>query len=81
MDPVPATVSEDPKATALSNSWAAWEKYYKEASRRRREMGGYRQLRELKRRRMLRERFGVAIGAALVSVMTLIFYVVLTHQR
>lgn len=79
MDQAPTSVSSDPKATALSNSWVAWEKYYQEASRRRREMSGYRQLRELKRRRMLRERFGLAVGAALVGGLTLIFYIVLTR--
>ena len=79
MEQVPDTASSDAQATALSNSWVAWEKYYKEASRRRHAMGGGRTLREEKRRRRLRERVGLAIGAALVGGLTLIFYLVLTR--
>jgi hypothetical protein len=66
-------------AAALSTSWAAWEKYYKDASRRRRARGGGRHLREEKRRRRIRERLGLAVSALLVGGLTLVFYLVLTH--
>lgn len=69
----------DAQASALSASWAAWERYYKQASRRRRAMGGGRSLREEKRRRRVRENVGMAISAALVGGLMLIFYVVLTR--
>jgi hypothetical protein len=67
------------QASVLSASWAAWEKYYQDASRRRRAHGGRHQLREEKRRRRLRERVGLAVSAALVGGLTLAFYLVLTH--
>ena len=79
MDTAPATPTTDAQATALSNSWDAWDNYYKQASRRRHKAGGHRQLREEKRRRRLRERLGLAISAALVGGLTLIFYLVLTR--
>jgi hypothetical protein len=79
MEPAPTSPQTDPQAVALSNSWAAWETYYKQASRRRRAMGGSRHLREEKRRRRVRERVGLAISAALVGGLTLIFYLVLTR--
>ena len=66
-------------SASLSASWAAWEKYYQEASRRRRSRGGRHQLREEKRRRRVRERVGLAVSAALVGGLTLAFYLVLTH--
>lgn len=69
----------DAQASALSNSWAAWERYYKQASRRRRALGSGRNLREEKRRRRVRENVVMAISAALVGGLTLIFYVVLTR--
>lgn len=78
MDQAPET--SDTKASALSASWAAWETYYREASRRRRAMGGNRTLREEKRRRRIRERVGLAISSALVGGLTLVFYLVLTHR-
>jgi hypothetical protein len=81
MDQVSNAASSDAQAQALSASWAAWEKYYREASRRRREMGGYRQLRDAKRRRMIRERLGLAVSAAVVFGLTFVFYIVLTHAR
>ncbi len=77
MEQAPDTTASDAQAAALSNSWDAWDRYYKQASRRRRAMGGGRQLREEKRRRRVRERLGLAISAALVGGMTLIFYLVL----
>ena len=79
MDTAPATPTTDAQATALSNSWDAWDNYYKQASRRRHKAGGHRQLREEKRRRRIRERLGLAISAALVGGLTLIFYLVLTR--
>lgn len=79
MEQAPNSAISDAQATALSNSWAAWEKYYREASRRRRAMGGGRHLREEKRRRLIRERVGLALGAALVGGLTLVFYLVLTR--
>jgi hypothetical protein len=42
-------------------------------------MGGYRQLRDAKRRRMIRERVGLAVSTAVVLGLTLVFYVVLTR--
>lgn len=74
-----STPATDAQATALSNSWVAWENYYKQASRRRRAAGGGRQLREEKRRRRVRERVGLAISAAVVGGLMLIFYLVLTR--
>jgi hypothetical protein len=79
MEHATSTLATDAQATALSNSWAAWENYYKQASRRRRASGGGRQLREEKRRRRVRERLGLAISAALVGGLMLIFYLVLTR--
>ncbi|HXT95354.1 MAG TPA: hypothetical protein VN853_03590 [Polyangia bacterium] len=73
--------TSDAKASALSASWAAWEAYYREASRRRRAMGASRStLREEKRRRRIRERVGLAVSSALVGGLTLVFYFVLTHR-
>jgi hypothetical protein len=78
MDESPATpAAVDPRAAALSASWAAWDDYYKQASRRRRSMGNRRTLREEKRRRRALERIGLAISAALVGGLTLVFYLVL----
>jgi hypothetical protein len=69
----------DAEASALSNSWVAWERYYQQASRRRRAMGGARNLREEKRRRRLRENVAMAASTALVGGLTLIFYLVLSR--
>jgi hypothetical protein len=81
MDQAPGQNTGEPQgqSSALSTSWAAWEKYYQEASRRRRSRGGGRQLREEKRRRRIRERVGLAASALLVGGLTLVFYLVLTH--
>jgi hypothetical protein len=79
MEQASSTPTTDAEASALSNSWAAWDNYYKQASRRRRASGGSRQIREEKRRRRIRERVGLAISAALVGGLTLIFYLVLTR--
>ena len=79
MDQAPNTTTTEAQASALSASWDAWDNYYKQASRRRRASGGSRQIREEKRRRRLRERVGLAISAALVGGLTLIFYLVLTR--
>jgi hypothetical protein len=79
MEQAPTTPTTDAQATALSNSWAAWDNYYKQASRRRRASGGSRQIREEKRRRRIRERVGLAISAAFVGGLMLIFYLVLTR--
>lgn len=77
MEHAPTTPAPDAQATALANSWTAWENYYKQASRRRRASGGGRQLREEKRRRRIRERLGLAFSAAIVGGLVLIFYLVL----
>jgi hypothetical protein len=74
------SAESESQASALSNSWVAWERYYKQASRRRRAMGAGRDLREVKRRRRIRERLALALSTALVGGLTLIFYVVLTHR-
>ena len=79
MDQVQSTPATDAQSSALSNSWAAWDNYYKQASHRRRAAGGGRQLRDEKRRRRIRERLGLAISAALVGGLTLIFYLVLSR--
>jgi hypothetical protein len=79
MEPAPSTSATEAPSSAPSASWDAWDNYYKQASRRRRASGGGRQLREEKRRRRIRERVGLAISAALVGGLTLIFYLVLTR--
>jgi hypothetical protein len=79
MEQAPSTTATDAQASALANSWTAWDNYYKQASRRRRAAGGGRQLRDEKRRRRIRERLGLAISAALVGGLTLIFYLVLSR--
>jgi hypothetical protein len=81
MDQVAGHDTGEPQgeASALSTSWAAWEKYYQEASRRRRARGGRHHLREEKRRRRIRERVGLTVSAVLVGGLTLVFYLVLTH--
>jgi hypothetical protein len=79
MEQAPNPTTTDAQAAALSSSWDAWDNYYKQASRRRRASGGGRQLREEKRRRRLRERVGLAISAAIVGGLTLVFYLVLTR--
>jgi hypothetical protein len=80
MEQAPTTPTTDAQPSALSNSWDAWDNYYKQASRRRRASGGSRQIREDKRRRRIRERIGLAISAALVGGLMLIFYMVLTRR-
>jgi hypothetical protein len=79
MEQAQSTPATDAQASALSNSWAAWDNYYKQASRRRRAAGGGRQLRDEKRRRRIRERLGLTISAALVGGLMLIFYLVLSR--
>ena len=72
-----------PATTASSKaiaSWAAWENYYREASRRRRAKGiGRTSLREEKRRRRFRERVGIGVSALFVTALTAAFYVVLNR--
>jgi len=65
---------------ALSPAQSRWAEYYKEASRRRRGIGGGRNLRIEKRRRRFRERLGIGISALLVGLMTLAFYLVLAKR-
>jgi hypothetical protein len=77
MEQVESTEVADAEAQALSRSWVAWDNYYKEASRRRRAMGGDRKLREDKRKRRFRERIGIALSAAFVGALTLVFYYLL----
>jgi hypothetical protein len=67
------------RTSALSESWDAWEEYYRQASKRRGAHHGRRRLREEKRRRRMRERLGLAISAMLVGGLTLVFYLVLTR--
>jgi len=79
MDQAPDRPVARPNA-GVSPATSAWDSYYKEASRRRRAAGGFGNLRVEKRRRRLRERLAIAISAALVGVMTLIFYLVLARR-
>jgi hypothetical protein len=61
-------------------SWAAWESYYREASRRRRARGVSRtSLSKEKRRRRIRERLGIGASALLVAALTAAFYLVLSN--
>ncbi len=80
MHDAPSASNGEAQASALSESWDAWEEYYRQASIRRRTRGGRRQLREEKRRRRMRERIGLAISAFLVGGLTLVFYLVLTRH-
>jgi hypothetical protein len=58
----------------------SWERYYQEASRRRRRYGSPdRRLREAKRRRRNRERIGISVSAVFVGALTLFFYIVLSR--
>jgi len=77
MDQAPDRPADAETAAGMSPSQVAWEAYYREASRRRREAGGYRNLRLEKRRRRFRERLGIGISAVIVGAMTLAFYLVL----
>ena len=79
MEQAQSTPATDAQALALSNSSAAWDNYYKQASLRRRAAGGGRQLHEEKRRRRIRERLGLVISAGLVGGLMLIFYLVLSR--
>ena len=79
MEQAPSTPATDAQSSALANSWAAWDNYYKQASGGGSASGGSRRIREEKRRRRIRERVGLAISAALVGGLTLIFYLVLTR--
>ena len=73
----PAVVGAAAGAGPSPASWAAWEAYYREASRRRRSQGRGRTLRDEKRKRRLRERLGFLLSALLVAAMTGVFYMVL----
>lgn len=75
-----STAGSGEASTALSESWDAWEEYYRQASLRRRSHHGRRHLREEKRRRRMRERIGLALSALVVGGLTLFFYVVLIHR-
>lgn len=78
MDQVPdSSPGRAPATTGLSPTLSAWDAYYKEASRRRRAAGGYRDLRVEKRRRRWRERMGMVAAAAVIGAMTMVFYLVL----
>lgn len=78
MNQAPTESDQRSQASALSASWADWEKYYKEASLRRRRHGsGHQMIREAKRRRLVRERIELTISAIVVGGLTLIFYMVL----
>jgi hypothetical protein len=66
-----------PATAGVSPATSTWDQYYKDASRRRRAAGGYRNLRVEKRRRRIRERLGIVVAALLVSAMTAAFYFVL----
>jgi hypothetical protein len=63
--------------STVSPATSAWERYYKDASRRRRASGGSHTLRLQKRRRRFRERVGIGVSALLVGAMTLVFYMLL----
>jgi hypothetical protein len=81
MDQAPNHPSPDGTArlasAALPPTASAWENFYREASRRRRANGGYRNLRVEKRRRRMRERLGVGISALFVGGLTMLFYLLL----
>lgn len=78
MDQAAVQSEAERQASALSASWADWERYYKEASRRRRKNGsGHEMIREAKRRRLIRERLGLTISALVVGGLMLAFYLVL----
>jgi predicted amidophosphoribosyltransferase len=79
MEQAPSAGNGEAQVSALARSWDAWEEYYRQAALRRREHRGRRHLRQEKRRRRLRERIGLAISAALVGGLTLVFYLVLTR--
>ena len=79
MEEAPSGVSREAGPSALSDSWDAWERYYRQASKRRRSHHGRRHLREEKRRRRTRERIGLAISAFLVGGLMLVFYLVLSR--
>jgi len=79
MDQAPNQSSPDNRAAtpAVSPVLPTWERYYKEASRRRRAAGSTRDLRVAKQRRRWRERLSIGLSALLVGAMTLAFYLVL----
>lgn len=79
MEQAPSAERSQAQASALSDSWDAWERYYQQASIRRHAHGGRRQLREEKRRRRIRERIGLTVSALLVGGLMLVFYLVLTR--
>jgi hypothetical protein len=79
MEEAPTAGSGD-GGTALSKSWDAWDEYYRKASLRRKAHKGQRHLREEKRRRRIRERLAMVLGALAVSGLTLVFYLVLTRR-
>ena len=79
MEEASSTNASQAPTSALSDSWDAWEEYYRQASLRRRSHYGRRHLREEKRRRRMRERIGLTISAVLVGGLTLVFYLVLTR--
>jgi hypothetical protein len=81
MDQAPNHPSPDGAArlasAGISPTASTWEAFYREASRRRRANGGYRNLRVEKRRRRLRERLGVGISALFVGGLTMLFWLLL----
>jgi hypothetical protein len=61
-------------APGSAEAQKAWEDYYQQASLRRRARGGRRHLRDEKRRRLWRERIGIAVSALVVGCLTTVFY-------
>jgi hypothetical protein len=76
MDQAPNRPESTGTAT-VSPATSAWDRYYKDASRRRRASGGNHNLRLEKRRRRFRERVGIGVSALVVGAMTLVFYMLL----
>jgi hypothetical protein len=63
-----------------SASQAAWERYYKEASRRRRARGGLRENHQKEKRRRRRiEYLGIVLSSGLLTVLTFVFYRLLSR--
>jgi hypothetical protein len=61
-------------------SQAAWERYYREASRRRRARGGLREsLQKEKRRRRRIESIGLIASSALLAALVFVFYRLLSR--
>jgi hypothetical protein len=71
----PGNLARQPFGRFDTASQAAWEQYYKEASRRRRSRGSLREnLQKEKRRRRRAETLGLLLSALLIGGLTFVFY-------